>query len=113
MGYTPIRIDHEANEGNILKIYRDRLQDSDIILVDITEANPNVMYELGMAHSQNYSTILFSRKKIDENSRLQIPFYLTMDSIESSDTTTEEGRRYLAERIKTHLAKTRGLVDHS
>ena len=113
MGYTPIRIDHEANEGNILKIYRDRLQDSDIVLVDITEANPNVMYELGMAHSQNYSTILFSRRKLDENSRLQIPFYLTMDSIENSDTTTEEGQRYLAERIKVHLAKRRGLADHS
>ena len=111
MGYTPIRIDREANAGNILKIYGERLQDSDIILVDITEANPNVMYELGMAHAQNFRTILFSRKKLDEDSRLQIPFYLTMDSIENSDATTEEGRKYLVERIKTHLAKKRGIPE--
>lgn len=111
MGYTPIRIDREANEGNILKIYSERLQDSDIILVDITEANPNVMYELGMAHAQNFRTILFSRKKLDESSRVEIPFYLTMDSIESSNAGSEEGRKYLAERIKTHLAKRRGMHD--
>ena len=110
MGYTPIRIDREANEGNILKIYGERLQDSDIILVDITEANPNVMYELGIAHAQNFRTILFSRKKLDESSRLQIPFYLTMDSIENSNATTEEGRAFLAERIKAHLAKRRGVL---
>ncbi|MBC7826324.1 MAG: hypothetical protein H7122_01160 [Chitinophagaceae bacterium] len=107
MGYTAIRIDREANEGNILKIYGERLQDSDIILADITEANPNVMYELGMAHAQNFRTILFSRKKLEQDSRLQIPFYLTMDSIENSDATTEVGRKYLTERIKVHLAKKR------
>src|SRR5215204_1762294 len=112
MGYTAIRIDREANEGNILKVYGDRLQDSDIILVDITEANPNVMYELGMAHAQNFRTILFSRKKLDEIFRLQIPFYLSMDSIENSDADTEEGRAYLRERIKVHLAKKRGKNDH-
>lgn len=111
MGYTPIRIDREANQGNILKIYGERLQDSDVILVDITEANPNVMYELGMAHAQNFSTILFSRKELDETARMQIPFYLTMDSIENSDATTEEGRKYLAERIKVHLAKKRGMLE--
>ena len=113
MGYTPIRIDREANEGNILKIYGERLQDSDIILVDITEANPNVMYELGMAHAQNFRTILFSRKKLDEEARLQIPFYLTMESIENSDANTEDGRRYLAERIKRHLAKRTGMLNQS
>jgi nucleoside 2-deoxyribosyltransferase len=105
MGYAPIRIDREANEGNIFEIYEERLQDSDIILADITEANPNVMYELGIAHAQNFRTILFSRKKLNESSGLQIPFYLTMDSIENGDATTEEGRKYLAKRIKVHLAK--------
>ena len=112
MGYTPVRIDREANQGNILKIYGERLQDSDIVLVDITEANPNVMYELGMAHAQNFRTILFSRKKLDEDSRLEIPFYLTMDSIENGDATTEEGRRHLVERIRRHLDKRRGILDH-
>lgn len=111
MGYTPIRIDREANEGNILKIYGERLQDSDVILADITEANPNVMYELGMAHAQNFRTILFSRKKLDNSSQMQIPFYLTMDSIENSDATTEEGRDYLIERIKVHLTKNKGMLE--
>lgn len=112
MGYSPIRIDREANEGNILKIYGERLQDSDVILVDITESNPNVMYELGMAHAQNFPTILFCRKKLDENFRVNIPFYLTMDSIENSNAENEEGQKHLAERIKVHLAKKRGILHH-
>jgi hypothetical protein len=104
-GFKSIRIDKEANAGNILKTFLERLKDCDRIMADITEANPNVMYELGRAHEQNYKTILFSRRRMDEQAQQELPFYLQMESIENCDGASEEGRCFLAQRLKEHLKR--------
>jgi uncharacterized protein (TIGR02996 family) len=49
-GYTPKRSDIEGAPGSItLDIVRD-LADSDIVIADITEGNPNVFLEIGIRH---------------------------------------------------------------
>jgi len=49
---------------------RKSIVESDLILCEMTERNPNVFYELGLAHAVGRPSILVSRKEED------IPFDL-------------------------------------
>jgi hypothetical protein len=48
------------------------LQKADIVLADLTDTSPNVMYELGIRHSLYDRTIMI----IEKNQEASIPFYL-------------------------------------
>jgi hypothetical protein len=61
----------EGNQQNILKDIIQPLYESDIIIADLTGLNPNVLYELGVAHTLNKKTIIITK---DELSKL--PFDL-------------------------------------
>lgn len=56
-GLRPVRADSLARAGEITtQIFR-RLRDDDIVIADLTDANPNVMYELGLRHTRDKLTI--------------------------------------------------------
>ena len=56
-GLNPVRADSLARAGEITtQIFR-RLRDDDIVIADLTDANPNVMYELGLRHTRDKLTI--------------------------------------------------------
>lgn len=57
-GMEPIRADHEATGGIIHKPMFERLLLCDYVLVDLTTANANVFYELGVRHAARPSTTL-------------------------------------------------------
>jgi hypothetical protein len=60
-GAVTIRADEEAFGGVVHKPIYERLILSDIVTIDITTANPNVMYELGVRHAaRSKITILIS-----------------------------------------------------
>lgn len=102
-GFSAVDIKEEINDGNILSIFLKKMETSDIIIADITEANPNVMYEIGHAHARNLPVILYCRKKIDDNLKERLPFYLTMDKVEHDDVLKPEGIQNIITRIKGHL----------
>jgi hypothetical protein len=53
---NPVRADGLARAGEITdQIFR-RLRDDDVVIADLTGANANVMYELGLRHSKNRFT---------------------------------------------------------
>lgn len=54
----------EDNQQNILADIITPIYNADIILADLTGLNPNVMYELGIAHSFNKKTIVITRDDI-------------------------------------------------
>ena len=54
----------EDNQQNILADIITPIYNADIILADLTGLNPNVMYELGIAHSFNKKTIVITRDEI-------------------------------------------------
>lgn len=55
-----VRADLIAGTGLILhSIYRE-LEESDVVIADLTNLNPNVMYELGFAHGAKRPTILLA-----------------------------------------------------
>ena len=67
LGLQIIRADEEQDGGIIHALMIERLICTDIVIVDITNENPNVYYELGIRHcARPYSTILI----YDKNTRL-------------------------------------------
>lgn len=55
-----------GNQQNILADIIPPIYSADIILADLTNLNPNVMYELGIAHSFNKKTIIITRDDLGD-----------------------------------------------
>jgi hypothetical protein len=76
-GLTPVRVDSLARAGEITgQIFR-RLRDDDIVIADLTGANPNVMYELGLRHTRDKLTVQigeYGRLPFDINTIRTIQF---------------------------------------
>ncbi|MGA3287611.1 MAG: hypothetical protein ABSD46_09305 [Bacteroidota bacterium] len=60
-GYDVKRADDIKNSQNILKDIVHGIAKSDLIVVDLTDSNPNVYYELGLAHALCKPTILLTQ----------------------------------------------------
>ena len=57
------------------------IYESDIVIADLTGLNPNVMYELGLAHSFNKKTIVITKDDLS-----QLPFDLKQYRAKDYDT---------------------------
>lgn len=64
-GYTVKRADDIKSQRNIIGDIVEGIVESDLIVADLTGANPNVYYELGIAHTLNKKAILLTQE-IDE-----------------------------------------------
>ena len=81
----------EGNPQNILKDVVQPIYDADIIIADLTGLNPNVMYELGLAHTFNKKTIIITQDDLNT-----LPFDL---------------KQYRAKDYSTHFKKFAELVE--
>jgi len=61
IGYDVKRADSDLNQENILKDIMRNLAGADLVLVDLTSLNANVLYELGISHAMQKSTILLTQ----------------------------------------------------
>jgi nucleoside 2-deoxyribosyltransferase len=75
------------------------IQEADLILCEMSGKNPNVFYELGLAHSRGKPVILVSRKKED------IPFDLSQLRVILYDTEQADWQRKLSTQIR-QMAKS-------
>jgi len=64
-GYETKRADDILSQNNIIGDIVEGIATSDLIVADLTGANPNVYYELGIAHALNKKVILLTQD-IDE-----------------------------------------------
>lgn len=80
----------EDNQQNILADIIPPIYAADIVLADLTGLNPNVMYELGIAHSFNKKTIMITRDDLGS-----LPFDL---------------KQYRAKDYSTHFKKFYDLI---
>src|SRR3954453_3073948 len=100
-GLVCIRADEIRHSGDIkLRMYRELLT-ADLVIADLSTANPNALYELGIRHAlRPHATIVISENK------LPYPFDLNHMSITSythlGDTIDIEE----AERFKEQLGAT-------
>ncbi len=65
VGYAVKRADDIKSQRNIIGDIIEGIINSDLIVADLTGANPNVYYELGIAHALNKKVILITQE-IDE-----------------------------------------------
>ena len=59
------RVDEIAKPGSITRDIVNGIIEADIVIADLTNKNPNVFYELGIAHSVGNKTIMVSQHKTD------------------------------------------------
>ncbi len=70
VGIEPVRADGLSRAGEITEQVFRRLRDDDVVIADLTGANANVMYELGLRHTRGKITLQvgeFSRLPFDVN----------------------------------------------
>jgi len=76
-GLEPVRADGLSRAGEITEQVFRRLRDDDIVIADLTGANANVMYELGLRHTRDKLTIQigeYGRLPFDVNTIRTIQF---------------------------------------
>jgi hypothetical protein len=61
VGYDVVRADNIANQRNILSDIVAGIEGADLIIADLTDPNPNVYYELGIAHARLRPVILLTQ----------------------------------------------------
>lgn len=86
-GYTCTRGDAVLAESNVLSHIISEMLASEIVVANISGRNPNVFYELGIAHALGKKVVLVARSKKDitfDVSNSQIAIYKDRDSLNSS-----------------------------
>ena len=71
-GLLPVRVDKEAFSGSISQEIKRRLEQSVLVIADVTGSNPNVLYELGYADGCNIPTIVVCQRR----EQVELPFDL-------------------------------------
>ena len=61
VGFAVSRADELQGAQNILRDIVTNIAECDLIIADLTGSNPNVYYELGLAHASNKSVILLTQ----------------------------------------------------
>ena len=56
----------EGNQQNILRDIIEPIYKADVVIADLTGLNPNVMYELGIAHTFNKKTIIITKDDLSK-----------------------------------------------
>ena len=100
-GFTVTRADLSINQTQILRDIVLSLTEADLVIVDVTGLNGNVMYELGLAHAMGRRTVMITRD-IDE-----LPFDLRAYRATEYSTNFAEAP-LLIERLSSIAA---GVVD--
>jgi|KBSMisStaDraftv2_1062788.scaffolds.fasta_scaffold97315_2 hypothetical protein len=64
-GYQPIRLDKKLFLGSISREIQERIRDAVAVIADISDHNPNVLFELGFAQGAGKPTIVICRQGQD------------------------------------------------
>ena len=64
-GFICKRVDEYYTPGNIVDDITKMICSASIVIADLTDKNPNVMYEVGFAHGRNKQTVCIQEGNID------------------------------------------------
>lgn len=102
-GFVPRRLDKDEYAGNIPMLFHASLERAHAVLVDVTGANPNVMYELGQvhAHSADRPAVLL-RRRLTPQVSATLPFYLRHERLIAAADDVP-GRHHIAHEVAAYL----------
>jgi hypothetical protein len=95
-GWTIIRADEISRPRRIIDRILLSILASDLVLADLTDNNPNVFYELGLAHAVGSDVILLTQEA-------QLPFDVSTEQTIFYKTTEPELKK-----LSRHLARLAG-----
>ena len=87
-GYVPILIENMSVGSSIFSEITKMIKQCDFIVADVSQNNPNVFYELGLAHGLKKSLFLIRNNKIkslENNDLINEYFQLTYDESNLND----------------------------
>jgi hypothetical protein len=96
-GLCPVRADSLFGPANVMKDIWEGIRNSKCLIAELTTRNPNVMYELGLAHAMQKPVVLLTQD-IDD-----VPFDLRMIRCIVYDTTDPDWSSRLREQITSHI----------
>ena len=100
------RVDEISRPGSITRDIVQGIIDSDIIIADLTSQNPNVFYELGIAHSVGNKTIMTCQSTID------VPFDIANYRVILYDQTIA-GSKTLAKKLSAAIKELLSALDRT
>lgn len=89
---SPLRSDREAIIGDVVSALYKAIRESRCVIAVVTGFNPNVMYELGVAHAMNKDVIILCEREQGGSLKTDIPFDIRNHQIiwYSGDLSSEE-----------------------
>ena len=100
-GFDPVRADGIFTTGTVIEQIWERIKKAKVLLAELTGKNPNVFYELGLAHAIGKPIILISGKLED------VPFDLRHVRIITYDVFQPKWGEKLSKDITAHLRSAR------
>jgi hypothetical protein len=102
-GFEPVRADELFHAGSVVEQIWEQIEKATVLLADLTDKNPNVFYELGLAHAAR-KPVVFTSGKVDD-----VPFDLRHLRVIIYDvrepTWAERLRRSITEHLKNAKAE--------
>ncbi|MEO5370107.1 MAG: AAA family ATPase [Magnetococcus sp. DMHC-1] len=105
-GLTPLRSDEMASGVNIMPLVRHQIIQARVVVAVLTGANPNVMYELGLAHAAKKQVLLFQSREE------QLPFDLHAIHVLKYDPQNFPESRQILVRALVDIVHARESGDH-
>lgn len=100
------RVDEIAGPGSITRDIVEGIIDADVIIADLTSQNPNVFYELGIAHAVGNKTIM-TCQNVGE-----VPFDIANYRVILYDQTIS-GSKQLSERLSSAIQELLAALDRT
>jgi hypothetical protein len=102
-GYEPVRADELFHTGSVVEQIWEQIEKAVVLLADLTDKNPNVFYELGLAHAAR-KPVVFTSGKLED-----VPFDLRHLRVIIYDvrepTWAEKLRRNIVEYLRNAKAE--------
>ena len=102
VGFSAYRAADVYRPGLVLQDILAGLNESEVLIAEITPPNQNVFYELGYAHARNKPTILLAER----NQRGDLPFDIRGYRVIFYDNTIG-GKKDVSENLRRHLVSIR------
>lgn len=106
-GFEPVRADEIFTTGSVVEQVWEQISKATVLLADLTDKNPNVFYELGLAHAAGKPVVLTAAKLDD------VPFDLRHLRVIVYDVREPEWAAKLFKSVSDHLKSAKSEPDKS